>query len=287
MILCTVTQLATAGVGANARLTLEVQSSGTLSALDTLALYLDTASYQLNNISESSDRVGSWLRGGELAGGQAYRVRLAVAPETAPDVGSETIDDQAWVVGEAVSLAFPKATGGNGTRNYGISPALPAGLSWTGNFVLGGTLTTSQGLTGYTYTVTDSDAVDPDSASLTFDISVAPAKAPALTATAGNGQVSLSCDEQKDFGIQSWEYQQDGGAWTRVAPLYGDPSTDPRTLSTTVTGLSNDVAYTFHIRAVAGSGDTKVAGAASDAVEATPVEEGTPGQRKLDCHHAG
>ena len=38
-----------------------------------------------------------------------------------------TIPNQAWVVGTAVSLTLPTATGGVGTLTYSLSPTLPAG----------------------------------------------------------------------------------------------------------------------------------------------------------------
>ena len=43
------------------------------------------------------------------------------------DFGSETIDDQALVVGTAASLTLPEATGGTGTITYSLSPTLPTG----------------------------------------------------------------------------------------------------------------------------------------------------------------
>ena len=43
--------------------------------------------------------------------------------------GSSTIADQIYVVGTAVDVQFPEATGGMGTLMYGFSPALPAGLT--------------------------------------------------------------------------------------------------------------------------------------------------------------
>ena len=65
------------------------------------------------------------------------------------------------------------ASGGDGELTYGISPQLPAGLTFdAATRRLSGTPAAAQAATLYTYTATDSDATAPDSASLTFTITV-------------------------------------------------------------------------------------------------------------------
>ncbi len=95
--------------------------------------------------------------------------------DVAPTLGSETIDDQIWTVGTAVTLLLPSATGGNGTLNYSLTPALPKGVT---HDVLGGSLvgvpTEVMDETTYTWRVTDTDGnrQDSDAAILTFKLTV-------------------------------------------------------------------------------------------------------------------
>ena len=87
-----------------------------------------------------------------------------------PDFGSETIDNQAWVVGTAVSLTLPEATGGTGTLTYSLSSTLPMGITFTaGTRVLAGTPTGRFTSATFTYTVEDADGTMVD---LTFTIVV-------------------------------------------------------------------------------------------------------------------
>ncbi len=71
------------------------------------------------------------------------------------------------------TLQLPSASGGNGTLTYTLTPALPAGLSFSAsNRRITGTPTTYAGYTFYTYKATDSDTAGADSASLTFYLGV-------------------------------------------------------------------------------------------------------------------
>ena len=45
--------------------------------------------------------------------------------------GTSTIANQAWLVGTAVSVSLPAATGGTGDKTYTLSPTLPAGATFT------------------------------------------------------------------------------------------------------------------------------------------------------------
>lgn len=86
-----------------------------------------------------------------------------------------------------------------------------------------------------------------------------------LTATAGNQQVALSWTAPSDGGseITRYEYQQDAGDWTTT----GGTGT-----TFTKTGLTNDTAYSFKVRAVNSVGN----GAESASVSATPEGPPTP-----------
>ena len=96
-----------------------------------------------------------------------------------------------------------------------------------------------------------------------------PAAPTGLTATAdedGEGTVTLSWTAPTGGGaVGRYEYQQRAGtgaygAWTPI------PGSGPSTTAYTVTGLSNDTAYTFRVRGVNSVGN----GAASNEATATP-----------------
>ena len=86
---------------------------------------------------------------------------------------AEFVADQTWTVGVDVHLSLPVARGGNAPLAYGLSPALPAGLTFdAGARSIAGAPTAAQAATTYTYTVTDDDQ---DSASVQFQVTVAAA----------------------------------------------------------------------------------------------------------------
>ncbi len=96
--------------------------------------------------------------------------------------------------------------------------------------------------------------------------------APTLTArTAASGSVALSWSAESTTGVTYWEYRQgpgDGewGRWTRIA------GSDGATTGHTVSGLTEDTRYSFHLRAVSGS----VAGPRSATVRAVAGLTPTP-----------
>ena len=88
-------------------------------------------------------------------------------------------------------------------------------------------------------------------------------RATELTATAGNGQATLTWTAIAE--VSGWQVQQDDGDWTAIA------DSDDQTSEHTVSDLVGGATYTFKVRAVAGTGDTLVAGVASNAVSVTPT----------------
>ena len=102
---------------------------------------------------------------------QTYTITVTLEPDTLPSFGGQTIPYQIYSVGRPITETFlPVASGGNGTRTYSLSPALPLGLAYDAN-VRSITGTPSQALipAAYTYTVTDSDG---DTASAVFTVAV-------------------------------------------------------------------------------------------------------------------
>ena len=80
------------------------------------------------------------------------------AAAVALSFGSETIDNQSWVVGTDVNLILPAATGGAGAITYSLSPATPGGTTFTaGTRGLSGTPTTAVAVATYTYIAEDAD----------------------------------------------------------------------------------------------------------------------------------
>ena len=71
---------------------------------------------------------------------------------------ASNIANQSWVVGTAVNLTLPTASGGVGSFSYSLTPALPAGVSRS-NRVVSGTPTATATVATYTYTATDSEGV--------------------------------------------------------------------------------------------------------------------------------
>ena len=100
----------------------------------------------------------------------------APADTAAPDFGTETVANQSYVIGTAITdLVLPEATGGDGALTYSLSPTPPAGLSFTASTrTLSGTPTAGQTATTYTYKVIDEDTntADSDADTLTFTIAV-------------------------------------------------------------------------------------------------------------------
>ncbi len=100
-----------------------------------------------------------------------------------PSFGDATIADQTWVRGEAlVALTLPAASGGDGGLTYALTPAPPAGVSFSAaTRVLSGTPAALQSATAYSYTATDADG---DAATLAFTITVSEPSSTAQSSTA-------------------------------------------------------------------------------------------------------
>jgi len=83
---------------------------------------------------------------------------------------AEFVANQTWTVGVAVHQSLPAATGGNPPLTYGLSPALPAGLTFDAAArTISGSPTAVQSATTYVYSATDDDE---DTASIQFQASV-------------------------------------------------------------------------------------------------------------------
>ena len=111
-------------------------------------------------------------------------------PPDVPPTFSETVDDQTYTAGEAITpLELPAATGGNGELSYSLEPAVAGLVFDPATRTLSGTPQTA-GSYPMTYRVVDADenTADSDAAALSFTITVEQAE-PADTAPIFTGTV--------------------------------------------------------------------------------------------------
>ena len=124
--------------------------------------------------------------------------------------------------------------------------------------------------TAYTFEVRATNTSGGGTAASATATPIAVPGAPAsLAATAGDAQVELSWDDPSDSSITGYEYRDGStsGNTTTWHLAWSDISgSDATTTSHTVTGLTNDTAYTFEVRAVNASGDGTAA-----STTATPI----------------
>ncbi len=106
-------------------------------------------------------------------------ITITVTENSAPDFGTASIADQAFLVNTPVNLTLPVVTGGSGDVriDYALNPPLPTGLDFNAALrppTITGTPTAAATITEYTYTATDGDAntADTDTDMLTFSITV-------------------------------------------------------------------------------------------------------------------
>ena len=97
--------------------------------------------------------------------------------DTAPAFSVASLNAQTFTVGTAITaITLPVATGGNGAITYTLTPALPAGLTYTAaDRTIIGNPTATATATMFTYTAADGDDNTDagDTATLTFSITVA------------------------------------------------------------------------------------------------------------------
>ena len=133
-----------------------------------------------------------------------------------PSFGDGTIEDQAWVVNVPIeALTLPEASGGAGALSYTLTPALPAGVTFTESTrMVSGTPTAVQAKTEYTYTATDTAG---DTATISFEIGVAAAPAdnavfvsssgvPSKIVAGGTATVTVT---MKNTGTTTWTSSDD------------------------------------------------------------------------------
>ena len=159
------------------------------------------------------------------------------------------------------------ANEGTALNDATATPSTSAAYGWA-DIASSGQSTASHSVTtgvtagkSYAYQIRAADSVGPGAPTGWVKSALLPAKPAGLTATPGNTNVTLAWTDPNDATISKWQYQQDSGDWTDIA------NSGASTTSYVVTGLTNDTAYAFKIRAVNDGGD----GPQSDAsTPATP-----------------
>ena len=144
---------------------------------------------------------------------------------------ASTIANQAWIVGTAVSLTLPTASGGVGAFTYTLTPTLPAGTTFTtGTRVLAGTPTGRFSSATFTYTATDAESV---TETQTFTVVVT---APAIVFNPAS------------FSDQMWTVNM------AVSLTLPEATGGVGTLTATLTGtLPSGISFTASSRALAGN----------------------------------
>ena len=106
------------------------------------------------------------------ADGDAVNLAFRIAVDGIPSFadGSSVIDQDYTQFAPIDAWTLPAAVGGDGGLTYGLSPDLPAGLTFDGTTrTISGTPTVALGTTAYTFTATDADG---DAANLAFNITI-------------------------------------------------------------------------------------------------------------------
>ena len=122
---------------------------------------------------------------------------ITVSTDLMPVFNPNTYTAQTYTQNSDIgTVTLPKATGGDGTLAYALSPTLPAGLTFNQTSrILSGIPTAAKATTTYTLTATDSDG---DKATLTFTITVS--SEPQVTFTFGGGATD-TLEVTKGFSI--------------------------------------------------------------------------------------
>ena len=141
-----------------------------------------------------------------------------------------------------------------GTDAFGDWQAIPGSRSGTAFHIVTG-LTNS---TSYTFQVRAVNAAGESGSSgeqsaTPATASSAPVKPEGFSARqTGIGQVELTWEASSNpLNVTGYQFEQNSGSWTTI------PNSDFSTVSHTITGLTQGVAYTFRVRAVNSAGSTE------------------------------
>ena len=210
------------------------------------------------------------------------RAAMTSAPpaDTTPTFGVvELMPPFSYAVNEEITpIILPEASGGDGTLQYQVTPALPEGLVFDASArTISGTPSAIMPTTQYTLEVSDSDANNDgsDTAQFAFTLKVVsqPDIPTNLRATSGNQQVTLAWDAPvRTSAVEEYHLQictvtdNTCGDWLWNEG-WGSAETTTVTIATSdEVNLQNSVEYLIYLRA------QNVAGTAVSAVKTTPTD---------------
>ncbi len=189
----------------------------------------------------------------------------------APSLSAEAGDTQvtlSWTAATADATIAPITKYEYNTDGGTTFTSIPDSGPSTDNYtVLGLT-----NLTTYTFAVRAVNVIGegPSATKDATPASVTPA-APNLSATAGDTQVKLEWVDPNDSSIDKYQYSTDGGTGFIDIDADDIDYSVANTIGYTVTSLTNDTEYTFHIRAV----DNQALQPYGDASDVTATPAGT------------
>ena len=206
----------------------------------------------LNNAAEATYTLIAHDGDADRSTADAGMLPVTIAAVAAPTFGAAVIEPQRYVMGNAVNVTLPAASGGDGTLQYSVVPSLPSNLALDASTrVLSGTPATAQAVTVYTLIAHDgdSDRMVADAGTLLFTIAIeadttptfGSASVPAQTYMVANTAVALSLPAATG-GNSPLSYS--------LSPLPPGLSFDPqrRFLSGTPTTMAGQVAHTLTVR---------------------------------------
>ena len=168
---------------------------------------------------------------------------ITVEADTQPTFGMQTIADQSFIEGAAISnVTLPAATSGNAPVAYSISPALPTGLSISAARVLSGTPDNGLAETEFTWTATDADG---DTDSLTFSITIAGDLRPTFGAASVADKSYIAGSAITSFTLPAATSGNDPVALTLTPALPNGLSRNGRVVSGTPTAAMAATTYTW------------------------------------------
>ena len=195
-----------------------------------------------------------------------------VAKPAAPDSFTAVAgDEQVWLGWRSpadFTISGYEYRQKEGTDDFGVWQKILGSRSGTTFHIVTG-LTND---TSYTFRVRavnaagKSDATDPITATPVAETSTPGVPEGFAARQTGVGHVELTwVASSNPLNVTGYEFRQDNGSWTTIS------GSDSRTVSHSVTGLTQGVTYAFRVRAVNNSGNAASSGAESVIVVAVPA----------------